>query len=399
MFKQFSLIASSLLIFQSANAAFQWTQKSSFGGPGRHRLVSCSVGSKGYMGLGHINATIDVVYDDWWEFDPASNSWTQKANYPGGMTYNGVAFSIGNLAYCGTGINTSFQNKDEFFSYNPATNSWLPIADYGGGPRRGCVAFVIQNLGYVATGSFMNDIWSYDPSTDSWTPHASCPGVGRAGAVGFEINGKGYVGTGSNSSYYPLYDFWEFDPTLNTWLQKANFPAGRRTQGAGFSLLSRGYLGCGMDSVSNDYNDFWRYNPTGDSWTQVVDFGGSARRYLSCFTIQFKAYGGCGTNGINLQDFWDYGSLTDSPDMEEDEISLNVFPNPVSTFSTVKINNWNSKNDMSLKLFDVTGKWVMEKKVTDNEMKLECGIFPSGVYFLQISEKNKPIASSKIIIE
>ena len=60
-----------------------WVQKADFGGPGRHRATGISIANKGYMGLGHVNGTgIDINYKDWWQFDPASNSWTQKANFP-----------------------------------------------------------------------------------------------------------------------------------------------------------------------------------------------------------------------------------------------------------------------------------------------------------------------------
>lgn len=60
-----------------------WIQKSSFGGVGRHRAVGCATENKGYLGLGHVNGTgVDISYKDWWEYDPSSDTWSQKQIIP-----------------------------------------------------------------------------------------------------------------------------------------------------------------------------------------------------------------------------------------------------------------------------------------------------------------------------
>ena len=74
-----------------------WTQKASFGGSARHRTTAFAIGNKGYLGLGHINSVTNILYDDFWEYDPASNSWTQIANYPY-PCYHSTGFTIGNRA-------------------------------------------------------------------------------------------------------------------------------------------------------------------------------------------------------------------------------------------------------------------------------------------------------------
>src|ERR1043166_8829529 len=75
-----------------------WTSKANFGGDARHRAVGICIGTRGYMGLGHINAVTDILYDDWWEYDPGSNSWTQKATFPGGQRMHSSAFSVNGKA-------------------------------------------------------------------------------------------------------------------------------------------------------------------------------------------------------------------------------------------------------------------------------------------------------------
>ena len=58
--------------------------------PGRRRLISAewhgsiavafSIGSKAYIGTGQDDSS---YYKDFWEYDPATDTWTQKADFGG----------------------------------------------------------------------------------------------------------------------------------------------------------------------------------------------------------------------------------------------------------------------------------------------------------------------------
>src|SRR5687767_11341276 len=101
MKKWYVLVGISLLTLQAEAGA--WIEKANFGGDARHRATAFSIGNRGYMGLGHVNSIVDILFNDFWEYDPGSNSWTQKANFGGGLRYHATAFTIGNFAYVGTG--------------------------------------------------------------------------------------------------------------------------------------------------------------------------------------------------------------------------------------------------------------------------------------------------------
>ena len=59
----------------------------------RRHAVGFSIGNKGYVGTGYDN---NINYhNDFWEYDPATDTWTQKANFGGGARYGAVGFSIG----------------------------------------------------------------------------------------------------------------------------------------------------------------------------------------------------------------------------------------------------------------------------------------------------------------
>ena len=70
-----------VFLFFSLNSAIagDWIQKASFGGVARHRASGCATTNKGYMGLGHMNGTgINILYNYWWEYDPASMTSNKK---------------------------------------------------------------------------------------------------------------------------------------------------------------------------------------------------------------------------------------------------------------------------------------------------------------------------------
>ena len=45
----------------------------------------------------------DTDCNDFWEYDPTTNTWTQKANFGGTPRDGAVGFSIGSKGYIGTG--------------------------------------------------------------------------------------------------------------------------------------------------------------------------------------------------------------------------------------------------------------------------------------------------------
>ena len=64
----------------SLNAQNVWTQKTNFSGAPRYHSVAFAIGNKIYVGTGWNNTS---YYNDFYEYDPASDTWTQKANFPG----------------------------------------------------------------------------------------------------------------------------------------------------------------------------------------------------------------------------------------------------------------------------------------------------------------------------
>src|SRR5882757_8384891 len=113
------LLCISLVSFSQGDT---WQQKQSLGvaATSRSQAVSFSIGDKGFVG-GGIDLGAPLI--DFWEYDAATNVWTQKANLPAAKT-SATGFSIGNKGY--------FGNSD-FWEYDTATNIWTRKADFAGG--------------------------------------------------------------------------------------------------------------------------------------------------------------------------------------------------------------------------------------------------------------------------
>ncbi|OQP50167.1 hypothetical protein A4D02_27440 [Niastella koreensis] len=311
-----------------------WTQKANFAGGARFSATGFSIDNKGYIGLGDSLKPIigfEARYSDFWEYDPGTNIWTRKADFPGGARSGAAGFSIGSKGYIGTGIanpsggiSTGFSTND-FWEYDPATNSWAQKASFSGRARSFATGLCIGNKGYIGLGNAFideigasfNDFWEYEPVTDTWAQKADFGGGARAAAVGFSIGNTGFVGTGqSNMFSFSTNDVWAYDPVTNAWTKKASVggTGNLREQAVGFSIGNKGYIGTGYrgtpSSLSGPKNDFWEYDTTMDAWTQKADLGGGPRANATGFSVNDKGYVGTGYDGAAKKDFWEYDPAT-----------------------------------------------------------------------------------------
>ncbi|MBU0763248.1 MAG: T9SS type A sorting domain-containing protein [Bacteroidetes bacterium] len=202
-----------------------WTQKAPFPGTPRYGCVSFSIDDKGYIGTGRCDPDF---YKDFWEYDPDTDSWTQISDFGGDPRGHATAFSYSGKAYLGTGYFVNYDNGTviyykDFWEYNPATDVWLQKSDYPGGNKVLPAGFSLVKCGYMGSGqdTILNctkDFWMYDMQTDTWSQIEDLTGQVREGAVGFSIGMKGYIGTGHTYTQSPYFngfdkDFWEYDPS------------------------------------------------------------------------------------------------------------------------------------------------------------------------------------------
>ena len=248
-----------------------WKRLSDIPDPYRAYVVSFAVGDRGYVLLGQ---TSDLSI---YEYDPSVNKWTKKENkFPGRDRYWASSFVIGNKAYVGGG--TTGDELKDFWEYDPAKDSWRSIAPLPAAPRRTATGFSSNGKGYLVGGfsdiaqSTFDDVWEYDPSMNKWTQKAPLPSP-QSTAVGFSIGEKGFVALGQKQDFrIASRELLEYDSKEDKWIKRESIPGSLRFSATGFSVGGKGYVGLGREDyegyrINGVYvperalNDFYAYTP------------------------------------------------------------------------------------------------------------------------------------------
>ena len=344
--------------------------------------------------MGHINSGPlgEIYYDDFWEYDPSSDSWSQIANYPGLPGCGPVSFVIDGFAYVGAYETDPSVNTTDFYRYDPTSNSWNAISPVPTG-MSDMSAFAIDGKGYYLDGT-TGWLIQYDPGTDSWVYHSAPPEYIYNSAATFVIDNQAYF-----VSYGPIT--LRFDPAFNTWEYLPPFPGTAFYGFNGFAVHGKGYVigGYAWDEFGGyeATKEFWEFDPATSSWIQREDFPGSKRRVACAFTINDIAYYGLGTNGTNFNDLWAFSLLLSDDKLPTEDIPA-PYPNQFGQSVTFNIGD-SFTNTATLLLYDGTGRVVASKEFTDPELLFERGDLESGTYFYKITSSSEVLKSGKLVLQ
>ena len=103
--------------------------------------------------------------------------------------------------------------------------------------------------------------------------------------------------------------------------------------------------------------------------------------------ISIDSMDGIFTKGIELQ----------FKKEELNEWDVKVIPNPSKGLFTIQFNAEMNNREVKIKIKNLTGSNIKETSTTENNIIMDCGNFPRGIYILEITNDNKVI-SKKIII-
>jgi N-acetylneuraminic acid mutarotase len=271
-----------------------WTRKANFPGAARTNAAGFSVNSKGYVVSG---TSISTGVTDMYEYDPASDSWSQKASLPAFSRQYGVAMGIGTKGYLIGGLADTLNNPAaslvDVWEYDPASDSWTQKGNFPGVARIMAAGFAIGNkgfygLGYAGSGQLFTDWWEYDPVADQWTRKTDFPPIYDE-PYGLPIGGSGFILVASLNSNWHSYD-----TALDQWTNKSDLYGTVYHSGVTFSLNNKGYLSFGGTSIT------WEYDPSTDKWTQKTSQPVNRTEGVS-FSIGNKGFAGLG--GINQPNF------------------------------------------------------------------------------------------------
>lgn len=387
------------LYYLNAQTMNFWTKKSDFTGLKRTRAVSFTVDDYAYVGTGV--DTAEQVQNDFWKYDPILDTWTQVANLPGSARRNAVAFSVGAYGYVGTGMSheqSSFGTTlSDFWRYDPASNTWTSIANYPGNFGNGiyfATAFSVDGKGYVCCGkagpnAYRSDLWEYNPASNSWSPRANFPGGVRYQLASFTINNSAFVGLGTDNDMY-RDDIWEYKPSNNLWIQRSSLPASERSGAATFTIDQRGYVCMGNNGGLLD--DLWEYNPYEDHWEVRDNYSGSRRKWAVGFTLLGKGYVGLGDGySGKKQSMYMYTPL-EGLSLDENQFTVNVFPNPSSTLVSIESD---TKLD-ELRFYDFAGRIQL---LTYQTSQIDVSTLADGNYILAAFREGNFIAKTQISVK
>jgi hypothetical protein len=76
-------------------------------------------------------------------------------------------------------------------------------------------------------------------------------------------------------------------------------------------------------------------------------------------------------------------------------LKINVYPNPAIDFITIT----NARIGSNLKLTNLAGQVLLNRKVDGLDTKLSIAALPSGIYFISAEEENVPYFVDKIVVE
>jgi len=242
-----------------------WSRKADYPGGGRNGATAYAVNGKIYVFFGIDNSL--VCHNDVWEYNPETDKWKQKADFPGQGRLNARGFVFGDSTiFIGTGsFQSAYNYLYDFWEYNPSTDKWQQKTDFPGGKRMAAVSFVLNDKGYLGSGLMdaftpTNDFWSYDPTNDTWSGIANLPASPRVGLVSFVIGNEAYVGLGDDYTNFYV-DFWKYNASDSTsWIRVVSPKTPVRLGGISFTIDNIGYFGTGWDKT-NYFSDFWSFDP------------------------------------------------------------------------------------------------------------------------------------------
>ena len=379
-----------------------WEQRDSVKGSERSVCAAFSLEGQGYV----VGGVDDFGFKrKMYSYNQIQNDWDEETPL-GGPNGDGLdrgsasAFSIGLKAYICLGQGQTNAYFGDLWEYDLATDTWSQKADFAGGPRRQAVAFAIGNFAYVGTGQdvtgFRNDFYRYDPINNVWEQMADFAGTARKQAVGFAMGDDGYVGTGDDGVL--RNDFWQYNVALNQWFQKANFPGTARSGATGWGTFPTGFIATGEDLNSEYKKDVWEYSYFNNTWIQRSDLPGPGRKNAFSFVLAGTAFLGAGYGGEFYDDFYAYYGFLG---VEENQASNECRAYPIPAHESVTIDLKNSSDISKLELYDLSGKEYQisfQLNCSLSNIELDLTNLAEGTYHYVISMHNGTKANGKIIV-
>ncbi|PKQ68107.1 hypothetical protein BZG01_04960 [Labilibaculum manganireducens] len=330
-------IIATLFLFASCSSGDDlmgnWVKKDDFSGVPRSNAVTFTIGNYAYVGCGYDG---EDRLNSFKKFDLTNETWTSVES-PGDAFYlrqNAVAFSANGKGYVGTGFDGDYTRYDDFWEYDPATETWSQAPTFIGGVREGAVAFSTDTYGVVGAGygdldeadkKYLNDYYKFDGT--SWISMGT-HGNKLKEASSFVIGGYAYICLGQENSSAQQDEIYKFDIEAEEWatdegqIKKLDEDNDNedvmRSSAVTFVINNKAYIATGSYGSSLK-RDVWEYDPATDKWDEKENL--ELEVYSRINAVAFsnaegtKGYIATGSSGTSyLDDTWEF-----QPTVEENE--------------------------------------------------------------------------------
>ena len=384
------LIVLMLHVFYFSKAQ-DWTQLADIPGSGRFWSSGFTIDNKIYAGTGRTGFSGSPT-QDMWEYDIASDTWSQVADYPAGIREGADGFGDGTRGFLAFG--TSFiQFTNLVYEYLPTSNTWEQKATapasfaYSHG-------FTLNGKYYIGPENGTNKMFAYTLETDSWEEVAPFPGQDRRAQVAFTAGGKGYIGMGMFVFGGVLGSFYAYDPALDEWEEIAAInPVS--DQSCATSINDVGYV----FNVGGNAKNVYRYNEASDEWQLLSGHPGDRianSTFIGAGNAAYLVFGERTVSGGNTpsQQTWRYIPSTVNVNSIESnfDVSFKGAHNGHLLFSS----------ELSflgqLSVWSLNGKQLLEQHLEFNQATQSSYLSYRGIALYQISDKKGKTISGKCYI-
>jgi N-acetylneuraminic acid mutarotase len=387
--KKFTLVF--MLFTFTAVFAQEWYERESLPASAniRHHPITFTIDDVGYLVAGAKPGA--GVLDDFYAYDRGSDSWQTLPDFPGGARGFSYGVSTDDKGYLGFGIfedEVTFESfvYSDLWEYDPATEAWTELATCPCIARYHPAMVEVNNKIYVGLGGSafgdLKDWWEYDIATDTWTEKEEFPGSQRHHPYYFGIGDYVYVGFGHHNASI-FNDFYRYDPATDTWTELSTFPGQGRVAGTQFSFDGKGYIlsGQGETHTNLPTGEFWEYDPTDDSWVELEAHPNGGRWAPGSFVIDGTVYFTCGEANTGEKKDLIAFDIVPFASVAEENKSLEVYPNPSNGLVNIK---GDIMDNTAIQIYDGVGNLVLNTTVVNNQIDLQS--LANGIYIVKTTE-------------
>lgn len=257
-------------------AANAWAQSGAPGGPASrfgHNAVWDPAASRMLVFGGQAGETF---FNDLWAFDPATSQW---AELPAGGSVPAARYGAAAALDAASGrllVSHGFTISgrfDDTWQYDLGSQSWTDISPLGGRPVERCLVRAVwdpfqQRLfifgGQTTATPFLGDLWSF--TDERWRELTRTPSPAPRNLYAMVLDEDAFrvLIFGGNTGEGPMNDLWAYDAGSEHWDRlrpDGGGPSARFSHDAVWIAATSSLFVFGGNDGSGDLNDLWELSP------------------------------------------------------------------------------------------------------------------------------------------